>query len=190
MAFNHNGDTKPAAGKAAAGKTAAKKKAGRRSQDSSEDVTEKSSAKKKAAKKKPAKKKARVAKKAPDSSAPEKSQPAGRGRSRRAARGENVSISERQGRTGEALEDPMEAAKQTMKGSVPAIVEAMVKKAKQGSCSHAKTVLEMTGAKHMFGAEAEAQESGEPWAKLVLERMEQAEQESLRQGPPEIEAES
>jgi hypothetical protein len=78
--------------------------------------------------------------------------------------------------TGETMgqePDPFEVAKQTMKGSVPAIVEAMVELAKQGSCSHAKTLLEMTGAKYMF--EGEAQDSGEPWAKLVLERLDQAE---------------
>ena len=54
--------------------------------------------------------------------------------------------------------DPFEVAKQTMKGSVPAIVEAMVELAKQGSCTHAKTLLEMTGAKHMFDGEAEVQD--------------------------------
>jgi hypothetical protein len=72
-------------------------------------------------------------------------------------------------------QDPFEVAKQTMKGSVPAIVEAMVELAKQGSCTHAKTLLEMTGAKHMFDGEADARESGEPWAKLVLERLGEAE---------------
>ena len=67
-----------------------------------------------------------------------------------------------------------------MKGSVPAIVERMVQMAKKGSCSHAKTLLEMTGAKHMFGDGAAAVDNGEPWAKLVLERMDEAEQESLK----------
>ena len=71
--------------------------------------------------------------------------------------------------------DPFEVAKQRMKGSVPAIVDAMVEKAKQGSCSHAKTLLEMTGAKHMFDGEGPDQESGSPWAKLVLERLDEAE---------------
>lgn len=71
--------------------------------------------------------------------------------------------------------DPFEIAKQTMKGSVPAIVATMVKKAKQGSCTHAKTLLEMTGAKHMFDGEAEGNDLGEPWAKLVLERLDEAE---------------
>ena len=75
--------------------------------------------------------------------------------------------------------DPFEVAKQTMKGSVPAIVEEMVKRAKRGSCTHAKTLLEMTGAKRMFGDEPEMRDAGEPWAKLVLKRMEEAEQESL-----------
>lgn len=79
--------------------------------------------------------------------------------------------------TGAAELDPFEVAKQTMKGSVPAIVESMVKRAKAGSCTHAKTLLEMTGAKHMFDgeAEAQAQENGEPWAKLVLKRLDEAE---------------
>ncbi len=67
--------------------------------------------------------------------------------------------------------DPFEVAKQTMKGSVPAIVEAMVELAKKGSCSHAKTLLEMTGARHMFECEAEVQDDGEPWAKLILQRL-------------------
>jgi hypothetical protein len=71
--------------------------------------------------------------------------------------------------------DPFEVAKQTMKGSVPAIVEAMVELAKQGSCTHAKTLLEMTGAKHMFDGEAEVQDGAAPWAKLVLERLAEAE---------------
>lgn len=71
--------------------------------------------------------------------------------------------------------DPFEVAKQTMRGSVPAIVEAMVELAKQGSCTHAKTLLEMTGAKHMFDSETEARDSGEPWAKLVLQRLDEAE---------------
>ena len=70
--------------------------------------------------------------------------------------------------------DPFEVAKQRVKGSVPAIVDAMVEKAKQGSYTHAKTLLEMTGARHMFDGEGEAQESGEPWAKLVLERLDEA----------------
>jgi hypothetical protein len=69
-----------------------------------------------------------------------------------------------------------------MKGSVPAIVEAMVELAKQGSCSHAKTLLEMTGAKHMFDGEAEGEDRGEPWAKLVLERLDEAESASADQG--------
>jgi hypothetical protein len=77
--------------------------------------------------------------------------------------------------------DPFEVAKRTMKGSVPAIVEAMVELAKQGSCSHAKTLLEMTGAKHMFDGEAEAQDGGAPWAKLVLERLDEAESEAVQE---------
>jgi len=85
--------------------------------------------------------------------------------------------------------DPFEVAKQTMKGSVPAIVKAMVEKAKQGSCTHAKTLLEMTGARHMFGDEMEIADSGEPWAKLVLERMDEAERESLQKDLPAVAAE-
>ncbi len=78
------------------------------------------------------------------------------------------------GGTAGVVLDPFEVAKQNVKGSVPAIVKAMVEKAKQGSCSHAKTLLEMTGAKHMFDGEGAAQDSGEPWAKLVLERLDEA----------------
>jgi len=77
--------------------------------------------------------------------------------------------------TGEQELDPFEVAKRRVKGSVPAIVDAMVERAKKGSCVHAKTLLEMTGARHMFDGEAEGQESGEPWAKLVLERLDEAE---------------
>jgi hypothetical protein len=77
--------------------------------------------------------------------------------------------------------DPFEVARQTMKGSVPAIVEAMVELAKQGSCSHAKTLLEMTGARHMFDSEMELPDSGEPWAKLVLERLDEAETEAAEE---------
>jgi len=80
--------------------------------------------------------------------------------------------------------DPFEVAKQKMKGSMPAIVDAMVKLAKKGSCSHAKTLLEMTGAKHMFD-EAEGQESSEPWAKLVLERLDEAESKAGPVSVPE-----
>ena len=79
------------------------------------------------------------------------------------------------GGTGESELDPFEVAKRRVKGSVPAIVDAMVERAKKGSCVHAKTLLEMTGARHMFDSEAEGQESGEPWAKLVLERLDEAE---------------
>jgi hypothetical protein len=85
-----------------------------------------------------------------------------------------VAQSDAIGTMGQEL-DPFEVAKQSMKGAVPAIVEAMVEMAKQGSCSHAKTLLEMTGAKHMFDGDSETQNSGEPWAKLVLERLGEAE---------------
>jgi hypothetical protein len=77
--------------------------------------------------------------------------------------------------------DPFEVAKQTVKGSVPAIVEAMVELAKQGSCTHAKTLLEMTGARHMFDSEMEPPDNGEPWAKLVLERLDEAEIEAAEE---------
>jgi ribosomal protein L14E/L6E/L27E len=76
--------------------------------------------------------------------------------------------------------DTFEVARRTMKGSVSAIVEAMVEQAKRGSCSHAKTLLEMTGAKHMFDDAGETEDRGEPWAKLVLERMKEAELESVK----------
>jgi colicin import membrane protein len=78
--------------------------------------------------------------------------------------------------------DPFQVAKQTMKDSVPAIVKTMVRKAKEGSCTHAKTLLEMTGAKRMFDGEAPGQDSGEPWAKLVLERLDEAECATEQEG--------
>jgi hypothetical protein len=77
--------------------------------------------------------------------------------------------------------DPFEVAKQTVKGSVPAIVEAMVEFAKQGSCTHAKTLLEMTGAKHMFDGGGEIEDSGAPWARLVLERLDEADSKAGRE---------
>ncbi len=96
------------------------------------------------------------------------------------------------GVTAEAELDPFEVAKRRVKGSVPAIVDAMVEKAKQGSCTHAKTLLEMTGAKHMFDGEGERRDCGEPWAKLVLERLDAAEsteRASLHERAEEIGAE-
>ena len=90
--------------------------------------------------------------------------------------------------TGSTKLDPLEVAKRTMKGSMPAIVKTMVKLAKEGSCTHAKTLLEMTGAKHMFEGETETQANGEPWAKLVLERLDEADaaQESASGEPVEV----
>ncbi len=91
-------------------------------------------------------------------------------------------------RGGMQTPDPFEVAMQTMKGSVPAIVEAMVELAKQGSCSHAKTLLEMTGARHMFDSEVELQDNGAPWAKLVLERLDEAETEEAEQEAARLQA--
>jgi hypothetical protein len=85
--------------------------------------------------------------------------------------------------TGERELGPFEAAKRRVEGSVSEIVEAMVVRAKRGSCTHAKTLLEMTGAKHMFDGEAEGQQSGEPWAKLVLERLDEADSDGEREKP-------
>jgi hypothetical protein len=83
---------------------------------------------------------------------------------------EPISVGERK----KHKRDPFEVAKRKMKGSVPAIVDAMVELAKQGSCQHAKTLLEMSGAKHMF-EEEEDEGNGESWAKLVLDRLDEAE---------------
>jgi len=76
--------------------------------------------------------------------------------------------------------DPFEVARRKMKGSVPAIVDKMVKEAMGGSCTHAKTVLEMTGARQMFDEEARPGRTSEPWAKRVLKKMEEAEVEDRR----------
>ena len=151
------------AGKAAGGRSAKstkKKTAGRRAAGGIQDATESSAAGTRASTAT-----RRAAKRAPGS-APRKS--------RRGCGGCPVE---------RVVEDPIEVAKRTMKGSVPAIVEAMVKKAKQGSCPHAKTLLEMTGAKFMFDDGPEKRGAGAPWAKLVLERMEEAAQEKLPNKP-------
>jgi len=74
--------------------------------------------------------------------------------------------------------DPFAVAKRKVKSSVPEIVDALVAKAKRGSCTHAKTLLEMTGAKRMFDPETEGVQGAEPWAKLVLERLAEAEGKS------------
>jgi hypothetical protein len=171
VTINNNGESKSRAGKTAGKKSAGKKKAGGKPANSSEDVTESSAAKKRA----------RAAK-----SAAVKSKPERKPGKRRATSGATQFAAST---AGAAALDPMEVAKQTMKGSVPAIVKAMVKKAREGSCSHAKTLLEMTGAKYMFGGDTEMQHGGEPWAKLVLERMEQAEQESSHPAPMEVSTE-
>jgi hypothetical protein len=81
--------------------------------------------------------------------------------------------------------DPIEVAKRKVRSSVPAIVDVLVEKAKGGSCTHAKTLLEMTGAKHMFENESEGQSVAEPWAKLVLERLSEAESQAASQGEAE-----
>jgi hypothetical protein len=164
VAFNHNGDQ---TGKPARSKSAGKTSGGKTS--SSEDVRAKPAAKKRA----------KAAKK---SSAKKAAKRSTRRKQTVASGASSQTVCEVDESAAEAQElDPIEAAKQTMKGAVPAIVKAMVKKAKEGSCSHAKTLLEMAGAKQMFVEDREAQEKGEPWAKLVLERMEQAEQESFEE---------
>jgi hypothetical protein len=84
--------------------------------------------------------------------------------------------------------DPFEVAKRTMKGSVPAVVKVLVDLAKQGSCTHAKTLLEMTGAKHMFDGEGLRENSGEPWAKLVLERLDKAEHKAEQSESAQVKA--
>lgn len=81
------------------------------------------------------------------------------------------------------------AAKRVKIGTSDAV--KLVELAKQGSCSHAKTLLEMTGAKHMFDGEGKTQDGSESWAKLVLARLDQAESagvgsENLQEGAQEL----
>lgn len=71
--------------------------------------------------------------------------------------------------------DPFEQARRRIRTSLPKIVDKLATKAEGGSCVHAKTLLEMTGAKHMFDGELQQTEKGEPWAKLVLEKLGEAE---------------
>lgn len=77
------------------------------------------------------------------------------------------------GKEGESR-DPFSVARRRVRQSVPKIVDVLATMAEEGSCLHAKTLLEMTGARHMFDTEA-AGGDGEPWAKLVLERLNEAE---------------
>ncbi|MDR3763419.1 MAG: hypothetical protein P4M01_04915 [Acidobacteriota bacterium] len=74
--------------------------------------------------------------------------------------------------------NPFAKVRKTIKDHLPTIVDRMVQKAEGGSCTHAKTILEISGAKHMFDGEHQAKEKGEPWAKLVLQKLDEAEQET------------
>jgi len=175
VAFNHNGgDEKLKAGKAARGRSAKKKAAGGKTSSGTQDVA------KNPAMEAPARKARKSAVKpiASDTRSKSKGGPSAQAKHGLAGGPGCGGCS-----AGCMIEDPIEVAKRTMQGSVPAIVEAMVKKAKQGSCPHAKTLLEMTGAKFMFGDGPEMREAGEPWAKLVLERMERAEREKAERTP-------
>lgn len=68
----------------------------------------------------------------------------------------------------------MELACEKVKGSMPAIVERMVEEALEGSHPHAKTLLEMSGVRQRCDSTA-THAAGEPWAKLVLERLDEVE---------------
>ena len=116
---------------------------------------------KKAPKKKPAKKKAGERKKAP------KKQPE--------ADAENAPAPPKAKLAHER--DPFAVARRKVRAAVPAIVDKLVEKASEGSCAHARTLLDLTGARHMFDNQPEAAEPGESWARLVIERLDEAEAE-------------
>ncbi len=154
-------------------KTAAKKTAG-------EKKAPKKAAKKKAAKKKTARKKTEkesAAKKKAAAKAAKKQ--AGEGTETKSAKKPKPRTKPKSakpkvdGKEGESR-DPFSVARRRVKQSVPKIVDVLATMAEKGSCMHAKTLLEMTGARHMFDTEA-AGGDGEPWAKLVLERLNEAE---------------
>lgn len=178
-------------------------KAPARERRTSQNVVRKKTAGKKAA----ASKKKSVRRPGKSKNAASKSAVARKGRPTRATAKKKASRSKSapvaaEGKAGVWCEDPvcktadgcraqrvlLEIAKKKVKGSVPAIVEAMLEKAKQGSYSHAKTLLEMTGACRMFDQDADGGESGESWAQRVLERMREAEQTELHDGAPDREA--
>jgi hypothetical protein len=119
----------------------------------------------------------------------------GAAREKTAGRGSRRSSEQREGipceaaACGDAVESAsqqirMELAKKKVKGSLPAIVEKMIEKAKGGSYSHAKALLEMTGALQMFDDEPHAKSEGESWAKRVLERIQEAEQMEMQKALP------
>ena len=74
--------------------------------------------------------------------------------------------------------NPFAQVRRTIKEHLPKIVDKMVKEAEEGSCTHAKTILEISGAKRMFDGEHEVKDKGEPWAKLVLQKLDEAEPEA------------
>jgi len=145
-------------------KEAAKEKTAR------EKATEKA-AKTKAAKRKAAEKAAK--KKAGENAESVETKPAKPGKKPKPTPKPKNAKPKKDGKEGES-QDPFSVARRRVKQSVPKIVDVLAKMAEGGSCMHAKTLLEMTGARHMFDTEAAGGE-GEPWAKLVLERLNEAE---------------
>ena len=145
-------------------KEAAKEKTAR------EKATEKA-AKTKAAKRKAAEKAAK--KKAGENAESVETKPAKPGKKPKPTPKPKNAKPKKDGKEGES-QDPFSVARRRVKQSVPKIVDVLAMMAEGGSCMHAKTLLEMTGARHMFDTEAAGGE-GEPWAKLVLERLNEAE---------------
>ena len=94
-------------------------------------------------------------------------------RTRTAGKSRKMEVGEGTEAAGKA--DPFEVAKRTVKGAVPAIVRKMVQEAKGGSCTHAKTLLEMAGVKRMFEQDPAGETKDEPWARMVLEKLGEAE---------------
>jgi len=154
-------------------KEAAKEKTAR--EKATEKAAKTKAAKRKAAEKAAKKKAAEKAakKKAGENAESVETKPAKPGKKPKPTPKPKNAKPKKDGKEGES-QDPFSVARRRVKQSVPKIVDVLAKMAEGGSCMHAKTLLEMTGARHMFDTEAAGGE-GEPWAKLVLERLNEAE---------------
>ena len=173
-------DEKKIAGRKAAGKKTAAKKSAKTTatKAAKKKSAAKKSADKKNADKKGAKKKSAKNAKAVETESAERAKKAPKQKARKPETRAKSDAKVKKPDT-DAVEsaenDPFTVARRRVRQSVPKIVDELVKKAEKGSCVHAKTLLEMTGARHMFDGESAAGEAGEPWAKLVLERLQEAE---------------
>lgn len=133
--------------------------------------------------KKPAKQKSGKSAKKP--AAHQQSKQTGKKNHNKQEQGQNQQAGQDGGKPKPRKGNPFARVRKTIKDELPEIVDTMVKKAKGGSCTHAKTILEISGAKHMFDGEHQAKEKGQPWAKLVLQKLDEAEREPTGEAAPD-----